>query len=298
MRLSPWIMLGVLVTVRSVNGQSYPADMIITLPEVEVRSGPTMQYYATGKLKYGDKILVLHESEQQKGWLAIKPPKGSFSWIDSRFIKQIDAETGVVINAGGAHVLTGSAVSGNAPNVSPPLTIPLGSIVTILDKGKLSDGLTWLPIQPWHTDVRFIPGNAVQTRQLAVNNSTNNSVAPNTWNPAQAPGHPAQMAQSGRWTVGQTASLTRPAPVAQQSLVYPARWSQVGILRRAQFDMDGQPTYYLEGKGNVLLYATCQPGTTLRDFVGRTVALYGTTTYRSNEYMRTHVMTASLVATY
>jgi len=38
----------------------------------------------------------------QKGWLAIKPPQGSFSWINEKFIKQTDARTGVVVNEGGA----------------------------------------------------------------------------------------------------------------------------------------------------------------------------------------------------
>ncbi len=325
--------------------------MVITLPEVEVRSGPTTQYYATSKLKYGDKVLVLRESEQQKGWLAIKPPRGSFSWIDAKLIKQIDANNGVVIQPAGARVLIGSSVVGNAPNVYPPFTIPLGSIVAILDKGKTADGVTWLPIQPWHQEVRFIPGDAVQTRQYANNNSANMNGArggycfrqpadrpggpslsggehpagkaalpgsrrqnhrllpkglllqssdepvANPGSPAQAPGHPTQMAQASTWSVGQTASFSQTAAAAQK-LVYPAHWSQVGVLRRAQFDIEGQPTYYLEAKGGLLIYATCQPGTTLRDYIGRTVSLYGTTTYRSNEYMRTHVMNASLVATY
>ena len=284
MRFSSMIVLAMLATARSVHAQGYPAEMVITLPEVEVRSGPTTQYYATSKLKYGDKVLVLRESEQQKGWLAIKPPRGSFSWIDARFIKQTNATDGIVTSPA-ARVLVGSSLVGTAPNVYPPFTIPLGSIVAILDKGKTADGITWLPIQPWHQEVRFIPGDAVQTRQYANNNSANiNGAAAGipsanpliaqadqafqagnlprakqlyqeaadktsdyaqktycynrlvslsqTGNPAQAPGHPTQMAQASTWSVGQTASFSQPA-ATPQNLVYPAHWSQVGVLRRA-----------------------------------------------------------------
>ena len=67
-----------------------------------------------------------------------------------------------------------------------------------------------------------------------------------------------------------------PNAPAPQKLAYPPQWSQVGVLRRAIADKDGQPTYVLEdAKGRVLIYATCLPGMTLRDYVGRTVALYG-----------------------
>ena len=45
-------------------------------------------------------------------------------------------------------------------------------------RGSIPDFLhdfmtTWLPIQPWPTEVRFIPGEAGQTRQFANNNSAN-----------------------------------------------------------------------------------------------------------------------------
>jgi hypothetical protein len=82
-----------------------------------------------------------------------------------------------------------------------------------------------------------------------------------------------------------------------QTITYPAQWSQWGILRKAPFEKDGQTVYILESqRGQMLVHAVAAPGTTLRDYVGRPVALFGPLTYRSNEYA-THIMTATHVAT-
>src|SRR5436190_12691240 len=65
-------------------GTAYPAEMTIVVPEVEVRSSPTTKYYATSKLRQGDRVLVLKDCKEQPGWLVIKPPPGSFSWVRAK----------------------------------------------------------------------------------------------------------------------------------------------------------------------------------------------------------------------
>jgi len=301
-RKSIVVLLGLLAMTRSVAAQGYPAEMIITLPEVEVRSGPTKEYQITSKLKYGDRVLVLHESKDQPGWLAIKPPPGSFSWITDKFVKKTSDNTGVVINPG-AKLLPGSVLVNSPPNAAS-VEIGVGCQLIILGKGNVVDGVAWYPIQPWPSEVRWIPGAAVQSRQLVNNNTVNingsttpgllTSATNNQW----TPGNPTQMAQGNSWAVGQTASFSQTKPAAQ-NLTYPPRWSQVGILQRSAYIKDGQPTFVLQdARGNVLMYATCQPGMTLRDYVGRTVALYGSVNYRSDDNLRTHFMTASHVALY
>jgi hypothetical protein len=315
-RTSLAVLLGLLAGASGVQAQGYPAEMMITQREVEVRSGPTKEYYATGKLYYGDRVWVQHESKDQPGWLAITPPKGSFSWINAKFVKQTDAHTGYVEAAGGAMLRPGSSVTNKPPNVES-VKIPAGSIVTILGKSESSDGESWLPIQAWQREVRFIPGEAVQSRQFAgasnptgtspsATNIPNNigTAAPpaqfasrtkDTWTAVPAPGNPTQMAQGNTWPPAQAASFAPASPYVS----YPPHWSQVGVLRKAAFNTNGQPTYVLEDrKGSPLLYATCPPGLTLRDFEGRPVALYGSIAYRSDDYLRTHIMVASHVAAY
>ncbi|MBI3411523.1 MAG: hypothetical protein HY040_24610 [Planctomycetes bacterium] len=352
MRRSLVVLLGLIAVPSMAAAQSFPAEMTITATEIEVRCGPTKEYYATSKLRYGERVLVLRESKDQPGWLAIRPPHGSFSWINAHFVKQAagDAHTGYVETEGSVAVPVrpGSSLTNRAPDVESVKVQP-GTLVTILDRPVTSDGVIWLPIAPPPTEVRFIPADAVRPQQFANNNQNFNgpqaanvagnplivqadqafqagnidkakqlykeaaehtedinqkiycynrlSSLQNPWNPSQSPGNPNQVAQGATpvQTIGQTTSFSRtPAP---QVINYPPQWSNYGVLRRAAFEKDGQPMYVLEsGKGQVLMYVTSPAGTSLRDYVGRTVALYGSITYRSDDAIRTHFITATHVA--
>jgi uncharacterized protein YgiM (DUF1202 family) len=290
----------------------FPAEMtIIAQGGVEVRSGPTTEYYPTGKLNFGEKVLVLRESKDQPGWYAIKPPAGSFSWVNGKYVKVIDQRTGVVeSDSGQVPVLPGSSVVNKEPNVES-VKIATGFLVTLLDRPMQVSGQTWYPIAPPPHEARFIPKEAVMPPQTA-------TVAPENW--ARAPGsfNPAASYPQNNWSAsGQLASATgnqrvgTPASYSQQPqqpqspwtqyngvAPQPPQWSNWGKLRRTAFDKDGQPMYVLEDRaGRIIMYVTSAPGTSLRNYIDQTVCLYGSISYRSDGYQRTHYMTASHVAT-
>src|SRR5262245_4278467 len=95
MRLSRWIALVALLAAlpRTSRATEPPApDAVLytasVVPlEAEVRCGPgnSPRLYPTNRLKKGDRVEVVREL--QDGWLAIKPPPGSFSWINMRFLQ-------------------------------------------------------------------------------------------------------------------------------------------------------------------------------------------------------------------
>ena len=68
-----------------------PFTARIILPNAEVRSGPgsDSKLYGTNNLKAGDVITVVQE--RADGWLAIRPPDGSFSWVQSKYLQRIVA---------------------------------------------------------------------------------------------------------------------------------------------------------------------------------------------------------------
>lgn len=58
----------------------FPYELTVAVGPADVRSGPGEQYYVTDRLAAGAKIQVYRHDDD---WLAIRPPKGSFSLIKS-----------------------------------------------------------------------------------------------------------------------------------------------------------------------------------------------------------------------
>jgi hypothetical protein len=141
----------------------------VSVPEAEVRSGPSAsaELYPTNKLRQGEVVEVVKEMEG--GWLAIKPPAGSFSWVNTRFLEPINRNTWVVI----AHpdvrvpVLYGSTLRNEKPSVEGA-KVQRGTQVSSIGPARSADDGMWLPIDPPPGEVRYIradttKANVVQT---------------------------------------------------------------------------------------------------------------------------------------
>ncbi|HZZ82282.1 MAG TPA: hypothetical protein VFE62_27540 [Gemmataceae bacterium] len=172
--------VGVLAIAAPAFAQSYPAEAVILLPQVEVRSGPSKQFYATSLLKQNDKVLVLRESKEAPGWLEIMPPQGSFSWINAKDVKQIDATQAFVVcdPARPVSILPGSRLVDQQPN-RESIKVTQGTIVVITNRPLKIGNDTWLPIQPHGNEVRYLPAEAVRASTVVATAS-----APASWIPS------------------------------------------------------------------------------------------------------------------
>ena len=143
--------------------QSYPAKAVILQKDVEVRSGPSKNFFPTSKLNQNEEVLVLRESKEAPGWLEIKPPTGSFSWISGKYVKQVDARHGFVEcdPTRPVSILPGSTLVNQAPN-RESMKLTAGTVVVIVDRPMTVDGESWLPIQPHPSEVRYLPAEAVK----------------------------------------------------------------------------------------------------------------------------------------
>jgi hypothetical protein len=114
--------------------------------------------------------------------------------------------------------------------------------------------------------------------------------APTSTVPTYPTGTAAPFAPTGATAGVATAG---PATVGQKT------WSQWGVLRPTSITHEGQPMYLLESRDTQqpLIYVTSRSGTSLRELVGQTVALYGTIGYRDDAYIRMQYMVAEQVAT-
>ena len=160
----------------------YPGEARILLPEVEVRSGPSKNFFATSKLPQNASVMVLRESKEAPGWLEITPPQKSFSWINAKHIKQIDATRAFVDcdPARPAPILPGSRIVDQPPN-RESMKLTAGTVVVIVDRPMTVQGETWVPILPHQNEVRYIPAESVQAAKVVA--ATQNSAASWTLNP-------------------------------------------------------------------------------------------------------------------
>jgi uncharacterized protein YraI len=309
MRSSIVVLCGLWAGALPAVAQTYPAEMAITMPEVEVRSGPSTKFYPTAKLYRGAKVKVVRASKQE-GWLEIEPPPGSFSWINQRYVEiRPNGQMGTVNAEVPVSVLPGSSVTNTPPDVEQ-IKVERGTVVVILDHPLYAQSGVWLPIAPQPREVRYIPAQAVDTKQLAGTATpsavpvVNASLA--SMNKAASPSgsvsQPAQPARisptpAGGWQPTSsnsppTTSLyaTGAAPAANQP-----QWSVWGLLRKTGFQKDGQTMYMLESRqGQPLLYVATKPGFSLGSYVGREVSLYGSVSYIGE--LRIYSMTATHVA--
>ncbi len=135
-----------------------PTEATVIVPDVEVRSGPSPNFYPTSKLHQGDRVRIIREDVS--GWLAIEPPKpDSFSWINARLVEQYGQSW--VVSAPEAPVRIGSRIINQAPSVEQRPKAVRGTQVTVIGKAEVTSDGTWLPILPAPQEVRYIPASAV-----------------------------------------------------------------------------------------------------------------------------------------
>lgn len=157
------------------------AEEVIVVPEVEVRSGPSVSplYYPTGKLRAGDRVQVVGEPEN--GFLKIVPPAGSFSLILKRDVQLLNAGSGQVIAEQAMTVMGGLTPTYNVRGTH----LPRGTVVTILGSETIHTAqgpVEYYKIVPIN-EYRYIPATAVRRGADPAAARTGGSAIPPEWAP-------------------------------------------------------------------------------------------------------------------
>jgi hypothetical protein len=203
----------------------------VNVPEALVRSGAaeTDAMYPTNRLRQGAVVEVVRD--RGDGWLEIKPPSGSFDWINTRFVHRVNPLTWVVTahDDAPAPVLLGSELIEAKPTVIG-LKVARGSLVVpvgreIADK-KDNDG-TFLPIEPPPGEVRYLKADAVVRNQAAAPGST---PPPPTAVTAAAP--PAPVTPTGDFRPPQPVPPTTAPPTAPADGGNDPRWAEAQRLEQ------------------------------------------------------------------
>lgn len=137
----------------------YPASVQTDRAEVRCKPGTEPSVYLTLQLKRGDTVQVVEKLPD--GWLKIVPPKGSYSWVNTRVLSRAEGPqpiwTVVVPDGTQVPVLVGSPFKVGRPDVVGT-RLTRGTQVTAVGEPRTAedgDGL-WLPIMPPPGEYRYV----------------------------------------------------------------------------------------------------------------------------------------------
>jgi hypothetical protein len=143
--------------------------------EAEVRCQPSTkaEMYATNRLRRGDSIEVVEELPG--GWLKIRPPRGSFSWINVNNLYHIapNQPNEVITTDEPAPVYIGSEVQKGRPTVVGA-RLKRGTQVRSIGRPLAGDSTApgeagpWMPIEAPEGEFRYIRAEAVAKDRPAV----------------------------------------------------------------------------------------------------------------------------------
>jgi hypothetical protein len=208
---------------------TYTAEVV--QPEAVVRCGPSDRFYPTNHLRPGERVQVLG-GDPSKQYMRIVPPRGSFSWIEMRFVRQMvpSIPNYVIAEPGSeAPVYTGSEFAEQSqrhPN-HESCKLKWGTQVRAVGPPHRDESGTWLPIEPPPAEVRYVLASSVKRVTDAV------AAARPAPPPANAAGPPIPAARPA----------VVPAATNPPSALAPAQTPQLTLFQQAQ-EYDRQGTVY------------------------------------------------------
>jgi hypothetical protein len=150
-----------LAIVAAARGEDFPYEAFIAVDNVEIVAGPGHRFYATDRLLRGTKVEIYRE--EASGWLAIRPPEGSFSWVPAEFVEQLDSNHENSDHLGRVKEPTGAWIGTSVEHVSEhqqQVTLKAGELVQIVGEksigAKSGQDRTWLKIAPPAGEYRWV----------------------------------------------------------------------------------------------------------------------------------------------
>ena len=137
-----------------------PYEARVVATGAPILSGPGENYYPTDTLAQGDVVEVYRE--KSGGWLAIRPPLNSFSWVPGSDLKKQDDGLAEIVKDNVASRI-GSRL--NDKRNAAQVRLKKGELVEVLDEEKFGDE-TWYKIAPPAGEFRWIQAALVERAEL------------------------------------------------------------------------------------------------------------------------------------
>ena len=138
--------------------ETFPYTAYVVDDDTPVQSGPGSSYYATARLAAGAELQV--HRRDPGGWLAIRPPEQSFSWVPTRKVWRTDEANVVEVIGDDACAWLGSGVE-TVTEHKWQVRLHRGELLEVLGEREVRDaaaGTTerWYKIAPPAGEFRWI----------------------------------------------------------------------------------------------------------------------------------------------
>jgi uncharacterized protein YgiM (DUF1202 family) len=161
----------------AVADDEFPYSATVSTDGVEVRCGPGWEYYSTGTLRKGDRVEVYRH--EPGGWLAVRPPEGSHSWVPARQLESTEEKVARVV-VDGAVAWVGS----NTESIRQhkwQIRLDRGELVAVLDKATMAVGPgfaqeTYCKIAPPPGEFRWIHAEHAAAPQSIAHRSAKRNI--------------------------------------------------------------------------------------------------------------------------
>jgi hypothetical protein len=154
MRLAKVVALLASLLAARAQASEFPFTGYVCVQRAEVAAGPGRRFYLTDHLPRGSQVEVYREDDA--GWLAIRPPDGSFSWIPAEHVERLEGDVGKVKSATESWIGTSvEQVKEHAHHVS----LKAGELVQVLAEKTVGTGegqAMWLKIAPPAGEFRYV----------------------------------------------------------------------------------------------------------------------------------------------
>jgi SH3-like domain-containing protein len=167
MRLSFWLALcSCWLALSIARAGEFPFTGYISAKQASVSAGPGRRFYVTDHLPRGSQVEVYREDDA--GWLAIRPPEGSFSWVPAERVERMDGDVGKIKSATESWI--GTAVE-QVKQHEHQVSLKPGELVQVLAEkhvGASDQQETWLKIAPPAGEFRYVHSRDVSREPVAV----------------------------------------------------------------------------------------------------------------------------------
>lgn len=158
-------------------GDKSGSTVYVSQDRTEIHSGPSEDFYPTGFVKQGQPLEVFHRTDD--GWLGVRPPEGSFSWVPAADAFLLPGGRVIEITSQQAVSWIGTSL-GSAKQYRWQVQLKPSEQLALVGEKSIKDAegseKLWYQVKPPAGEFRWIRARAVSSTPVVTSTRTDNAV--------------------------------------------------------------------------------------------------------------------------